>query len=392
MTTPDTPTRTTTDTPTLKTTDKPTKTTADTPTIKPTDKPTKTTADTPTLKTTDKPTKTTADTPIAQATSADPLDKLSPEAVAHDLRERIKELECLYAISRLREQHIQSAEKFLQGVVDFLPRAWQYPEYACARIRYGDMLHVSDHFSEGPWQMSSDVSDHGKVVGQVAVFYRKGVPAAPDGPFLREEHSLMRVIAERVGTSLGHMKAESDLAEAHRSLRAQHQILQERNITLRNVLASLEEEKREIRAAIVSNIQKIIMPIVFELELAVTGRQRSYVTLLRQSLQEIASPFLSSIARDCVELTPVEVAISAMIRNGMSTKEIAQLRCISAATVRRHRENIRRKLGLQNKRANLVTYLQSTGSEEPAASGKASRRPLIDSSTDIPPAGETPEE
>ena len=109
------------------------------------------------------------------------------------------------------------------------------------------------------------------------------------------------------------------------------------------------------------------MPIVFELELEVTGRQRSYVTLLRRSLQEITSPFLSQIARDHVQLTPVEIAISTMIRNGLSTKEIAQLRCISPATVRRHRENIRRKLGLRNRKANLATYLQASVTNESAA-------------------------
>jgi transposase len=69
----------------------------------------------------------------------------------------------------------------------------------------------------------------------------------------------------------------------------------------------------------------------------------------------------------------VEIAIGTMIRNGLSTKEIAQLRCISAATVRRHRENIRRKLGLRNRKANLATYLQasitggSTGNVDTAA-------------------------
>ena len=286
-----------------------------------------------------------------------------PAEVALALRERIKELECLYTISSLRETHAQLPGQFLQGVVECLPRAWQFPEHASARIRCGTIVCLSEQFREGPWQMSEDVVDHGKVVGEVSVFYTKGVPVRPGGPFLREEHALLRVIAERVGTTLRHMQAETDLAEAHRTLRAQHQIVQERNITLRGVLATLEEEKREIRSNIMANVQRIIMPIVFELELAVTGRPRSYVTLLRQSLQEIASPFYSSLAREHSELPPVEVALSTMIRNGMSTKEIAQLRCISPATVHRHRENIRRKLGLQNQSTNLATYLQGAVQE-----------------------------
>jgi DNA-binding NarL/FixJ family response regulator len=301
-------------------------------------------------------------------TSDDMTQQATMDDIALALRERVKELECLYTISSLRERHANSPELFLQGVVNCLPRTWQFPEFASARIKYGNTSYVTDRFGEGPWRMSADVTEQSKVVGHVAVFYSQGVPAKANGPFLREEHALLRVIAERVGHSLAHMRTSTELAEAHRTLRAQHQILQERNITLRSVLATLEEEKRDIRLAILSNIQKIIMPIVFELELAVTGRQRSYVTLLRQSLQEIASPFYTTLARDHVELSPVEVAISAMIRNGMSTKEIAQLRCISPATVRRHRENIRQKLGLRNRRANLVTFLQNEGKETPAES------------------------
>jgi len=201
----------------------------------------------------------------------------------------------------------------------------------------------------------------------VEVFYRKGVPTGAASPFLKEEYALLRAVAERVGSVMMHMKALADLRAAHRAIQQEHQALQEANIALRTVLAHLEEEKNGIKASVAANIQKVVMPIVFELELEVTGRQRSYVTLLRRSLQEIASPFLTHIARDHVQLTPVEIAIGTMIRNGLSTKEIAQLRCISPATVRRHRENVRRKLGLRNRKANLATYLQASIAGELAA-------------------------
>ncbi len=275
------------------------------------------------------------------------------------LRERVKELECLYTISSLRELHFHSAERFLQSVVNYLPLAWQFPEYACSRIVHGERQFLSEAFHEGRWRMAGEVRSDGKPVGVVEVFYRKGAPIVASGPFLKEEHSLIRVVAERVGSALAHLQIEEDLREAHRKLSGQHQTLRETNIALRTVLSQLEEEKQEIRDSIIANIQKIIMPLVFELELGVTGRLRSYVTLLRRSLQEIASPFLTQLAREHLELTPVELAISTMIRNSLSTKEIAQIRCISEATVRRHRENIRRKLGLKNRKANLVTYLQA---------------------------------
>jgi len=280
------------------------------------------------------------------------------------LRERIKELDCLYTISTLQEMNFHSSDRFLQSVADCLPRSWQFPEYACARIVYGDREYVTEGFSESKWRMAADIFANGKPVGVVEVFYRKVVPTDAEGPFLKEEYALIRAVAERVGSVLMHMKAEADLRAAHKAIQREHQALQEANIALRAVLSRLEDEKQEIRASILANIQKIIMPIVFELELEVSGRQRSYVTLLRQSLQEIASPFLTQLSRDHMQLTPVEIAIGTMIRNGLSTKEIAQLRCISPATVRRHRENIRRKLGLRNRKANLATYLQASFSRE----------------------------
>ncbi len=276
------------------------------------------------------------------------------------LRERIKELDCLYTISTFREIHFQSPDRFLQSVTDCLPKSWQFPEHACARILYGGRQYITEGFAESKWRMASDIDIDGRNAGVVEVFYRKGVPTTAASPFLKEEYALLRAVAERVGSVMMHMKALADLRAAHRAIQREHQALQEANIALRTVLARLEEEKNGIKASVAANIQKVVMPIVFELELEVTGRQRSYVTLLRRSLQEIASPFLTHIARDHVQLTPVEIAIGTMIRNGLSTKEIAQLRCISPATVRRHRENIRRKLGLRNRKANLATYLQAS--------------------------------
>jgi len=282
------------------------------------------------------------------------------------LRERIKELDCLYTISTFREMYFHTPDRFLQSVVDCLPKSWQFPEHACARIVYGEKRYVTERFAESKWRMSADIVTEGRAAGIVEVYYRQIVPTSAAGPFLKEEYALIRDVAERVSTILMHMKTLSDLREANRAIQREHQALQEANIALRAVLSRLEEEKRGIKASVAANIQKVIMPIVFELELEVTGRQRSYVTLLRRSLQEITSPFLSQIARDHVQLTPVEIAISTMIRNGLSTKEIAQLRCISPATVRRHRENIRRKLSLKNRKANLATYLQASTTNESA--------------------------
>lgn len=299
-----------------------------------------------------------------------PPERASLSDLEIALRERVKELDCLYTISTFQEMHFHAPDRFLQSVADCLPRSWQFPEHACARITYGEKRYITARFAESKWRMAADIMMEGRPAGVVEVFYRSGVATSATGPFLKEEYTLIRAVAERIGSVLMHMKALADLRAAHREIQREHQAIQEANIALRTVLSRLEEEKQGIKASVAANIQKVIMPIVFELELEVTGRQRSYVTLLRRSLQEITSPFLGQIAKDHVQLTPVEIAISTMIRNGLSTKEIAQLRCISPATVRRHRENIRRKLGIRNRKANLATYLQASIASEPAAAGE----------------------
>lgn len=303
-------------------------------------------------------------TRLADLEKAQP-SSLPPSELEQALRERVKELDCLYTVATLREKHFYSCQRFLQSVADCLPSSWQFPRHACARIVYDGRTYVTEGFRESKWRMATPLLVDSHTTGTVEVFYRKVTPTRADGPFLQEEYALIRAVAERVGSVLTHMKTQAELRDAHKAIQTEHQALLEANAALRVVMSRLEEEKQEIRTSILANIQKIIMPIVFELELEVTGRQRSYVTLLRQNLHEIASPFLTQICRTHMQLTPVEIAVSTMIRNGLSTKEIARLRCISPATVRRHRENIRRKLGLKNRQVNLATYLQASFSSEP---------------------------
>jgi DNA-binding CsgD family transcriptional regulator len=88
-----------------------------------------------------------------------------------------------------------------------------------------------------------------------------------------------------------------------------------------------------------------------------------YLLLLKRNLEEIVSPFTNKLSKEFMILTPVEVQICNMIKNGLSTKEIAKLRGISPATVSRHREHIRKKLGITKKEVNLATYLSALMAE-----------------------------
>ena len=81
--------------------------------------------------------------------------------------------------------------------------------------------------------------------------------------------------------------------------------------------------------------------------------------VVRHSLEEIAAPFTERRAQEFMTLTPTEVRICDLIRRPLPSRESTKLQCIAPATVDRHREHIRRKLGITNKRVNLPTFLDS---------------------------------
>jgi DNA-binding CsgD family transcriptional regulator len=287
-------------------------------------------------------------------------DETEPHKVENALRERIKELNCLYGISQLAERHLYSLDELLQELVNFLPHSWQYPEITCARILFEGKTYVSERFEVTSWRQSSRIYMYHEAVGEVGIFYLEECPPADEGPFLKEERALLDAVAEQIGTIATRISADLELQETNQQLTLERRALQESNTALRTVLARIEQEKQEIHQDINMNVEKILMPILHALALQLPPAQKKYVEMLRTNLEEITSPFISQLSLSYHSMTPTEIAICNMIRIGMRTKEIAEMRGISEATVNRHREKIRRKLGITNQDVNLATFLQSS--------------------------------
>jgi DNA-binding NarL/FixJ family response regulator len=185
------------------------------------------------------------------------------------------------------------------------------------------------------------------------------MPASDEGPFLKEERALLDAVAEQIGTIATRISAELELQEINHQLTLEREALQETNTALRVLMSRIEQEKQEIRTDINVNVERVLKPILQALRLQLPPAHQNYVRLLEQNLDEIASPFVSRLSESFRSLTPTEVAICTMIRNGLRTKEIADVRKVSEATVNRHREKIRRKLYMTNTESNLATFLQS---------------------------------
>ena len=117
----------------------------------------------------------------------------------HDLSERVKELNCLYGISKLVEQQDISLAEILQGIVDLIPPSWQYPEITCARVIIQGREWKTKNFPETIWKQASDIKVHGELSGNLEVYYLEEKPEIDEGPFLREERKLITAIAGLAG-------------------------------------------------------------------------------------------------------------------------------------------------------------------------------------------------
>jgi len=136
------------------------------------------------------------------------------EERTHDLGERLKELNCLYSIGHLAERPNISLEEIIQGTVELIPTAWQYPEITCGRIVLQDREFKTENFKETVWNLACGITMYGDRIGSVEVCYLKEKPQSDDGPFLKEERSLVNAIAEWAGRMAERDWAEKSLRES----------------------------------------------------------------------------------------------------------------------------------------------------------------------------------
>jgi len=155
-------------------------------------------------------------------------------------------------------------------------------------------------------------------------------------------------------------RAEDELKKRERELEAKTRNLEEVNIALKVLLKRREEDKTELEEKVLSNVRELVDPYVEKLrKTSLSIDQAACVNIIETSLNDIVSPFLHNLRSKYLNLTPREIQIANLIREGKTTKEIGNLLNSSQGAIDFHRNNIRNKLGLKNKSANLRSYLLS---------------------------------
>jgi PAS domain S-box-containing protein len=134
------------------------------------------------------------------------------DAILKNLRERTKELGCLYSISKIVEKRDLALNAILKEVTKTIPEAWQYPDIAQARIVYDGREYRPRNFTKPARAITSDIIVRGEKAGHVEVSYRE------NRPLRDEERALLDVIAEHLGTIIEQKRADEDLSAANRRI------------------------------------------------------------------------------------------------------------------------------------------------------------------------------
>jgi len=136
--------------------------------------------------------------------------------------------------------------------------------------------------------------------------------------------------------------------------------LGEMNAALRVLLKQREADKVELEHSVLTSVKELVMPHVQELKKCLSGyNELTHLHILESNLLGILSPFAQRLSLQCLNLTPKEIQVADLIKEGKTTKEIARLMNISRFAIDTHRAHLRKKLGLTQKKANLRTYLSS---------------------------------
>jgi len=170
--------------------------------------------------------------------------------------------------------------------------------------------------------------------------------------------TLLCINRQREEEILERKKTEKELISSEARLKAKQLKLQEMNTALRVLLQEASAAKDELEEQILVNLKKLIQPTMIELEgTLTTAEQKMYFNVMRTNLQQLTSSFATNLSSEYMDMTPREIQVADLIRQGKTNKDIARLLKVTANTVDFHRRNIREKLNIKGENINLRSYL-----------------------------------
>lgn len=264
-----------------------------------------------------------------------------------DLAEREKELDCLYAIADMLTGSVSEPCQLIAGCAEELVKAMSYPKSACIKIKAGEESHGSEIPLKNPSLFRASSQPDSRDMVEIHIWYES------NHEFVEREKKLVISVASLLSNALSKNSYFREIEEKTAELES-------KNTALREVLHQIDKDRKDFINSARKAAGTSILPVICELEdTPLTERQGGLVRQLKSRLEKILESPENSLAGISGIVTPRELEICHLIRNGEASKDIAALLNISLQTVERHRNTIRNKLGINRKGINLVLYLRN---------------------------------
>ncbi len=152
----------------------------------------------------------------------------------------------------------------------------------------------------------------------------------------------------------------TDIKRIQEELHVKSANLEDANAALRVLLKHREEDKAELEKNVMTNLKEVVFPFLDKLKVQkLNPSQMNVLTVIEENLKEVMSPFLRSISSRYAKLTPREIEILVLVKEGRSTKDISRILHTSERTIDFQRNSIRKKLGISNSKTNLRTFIMT---------------------------------
>ena len=271
-----------------------------------------------------------------------------------------------------------SREELLGKQIDFVPEEnWPETKEAILRMQGGQKINLFETrrlTREGKIldvQISSTLytGSDGMPLGNIVTLRDISARKRTEEELHRYRSRLEELVAGRTAElASANLKLEQEIEERRRAekalkkreqeLEAQSHHLEEVNTALRVLLRQREIDKKELGEIVLRNVRELVSPY---LQRVINGRldaqQKTLTRIVETNLGDIISPFVNNMASGLGHLTPVEIRVASLVKEGKTNKEIAEVLLVSKNTVLFHRFNIRNKLGLKNQKINLRSHL-----------------------------------
>lgn len=297
------------------------------------------------------------------------------ERTERALRERVKELDCLYGISRLAQNRELPLEELIRRVGELVCASWQYPEITCARIRVGATDSATRNHRESPWRQTSPIMIQEEQVGEIEVRYLEERPDCDEGPFLREERSLIDAVADKLGRIVQANRAEANLRRLSRELiRAQEnerlRIATELHDHVAQDLATLKLDLGGLM-----DLPEATAPVVAESLAAMSDRLSEAINAIRNLAYNLLPPGLEdlglvrTLSRYCADFSSRYNVAAEFFADGMDgmrlgfETQINIYRLVQEAltNVRKHAQATRATVRIIGSHPSVIVRIEDNG-------------------------------